>query len=56
MEIIAEMLKQAGKHTWHQERVVRVTASGSMAGGAAARVALTAGLKVVVPQSVLFIM
>jgi hypothetical protein len=39
---------------WHPERVVRVTGSGGTAGGAAARVAMTVGLKLVVVVSLLF--
>jgi hypothetical protein len=41
--MVAQMLKRAGKCTWHPEHVVRATADDGAAG-----VASAAGLKVVV--------
>jgi hypothetical protein len=45
-EMVAQLLKRAGKRTWCPERVVRATGGGGPEGGAAAGVVLTAGLKV----------
>jgi hypothetical protein len=54
-EMIAQLLKRAGKRMWHPERVVRVMGSGGEACGVVAGVASAARLKVVVvPWPVLF--
>jgi hypothetical protein len=50
-EMVAQMLKRAGKWTWRLERVVHVVGGGA-AGGATVGVASTTGLKVVFSQSV----
>jgi hypothetical protein len=48
-EMVAHMLKRAGKRTWHPDSVVHVMGGGGAAGGARAGDASTAGLKVVGP-------
>jgi hypothetical protein len=49
-EIVAQLLKRAGKHAWHPECVVRVMGGGGTAGGAMAEAALAVQLKVEVVQ------
>jgi hypothetical protein len=44
-EIVAQLLKRAGKCTWRPERVVLATGGGGVVGGATVGVALSAGLK-----------
>jgi hypothetical protein len=57
-EMVAQLLKRAGKRTWCPERVVRATGGGGSACGAVAGVASAAGLKflAVVPRSISFSM
>jgi threonine synthase len=54
--MVAQLLKRAGKRTWHPERVICVTGGGGAACVAVAGVASAAGLKVVVvvPRPVSF--
>jgi hypothetical protein len=49
-EMVAQVVKQAGKRTWRPERVVRAMGGGGAAGGAAAWAASAARLKVEVLQ------
>jgi hypothetical protein len=56
MEMVAQMLKRAGKRIWHLERVVLAMGGDGAAGGAMAKVASTAGLYMVVLRSVSFSM
>jgi hypothetical protein len=50
-EMVAQMLKRAGKWMWRQERVVHVKGCGGVADDVTARVASTGGLKVLFQRS-----